>query len=144
MGDLIGFEGYLNTSTPYDRGEHNALWKSERRYHDFTFGNDELAKCEYPRFYSADGLEVTNLTTELVGCRDSDFDQVNIPCAKIQTLTTDVHAIVWGDCGFRQLPRVATPNLEICVRSRSIARMAARCPSEDRALFLHYDRYVRH
>ena len=83
MGDLIGFEGYLNTSTPYNRLEHNALWKSERRYHDFTFGNNELAKCEYPRFYDADGLEVKNLTNELVGCRDSDFDQVTIPNLKI-------------------------------------------------------------
>lgn len=75
MGDLIGFEGYLNTSTPFDRQEHDALWKSDRRYHDFSFGNNELAKCEYPRFYGDDGIEVTNLTTELVGCRDSDFDQ---------------------------------------------------------------------
>ena len=75
MGDLIGFEGYLNTSTPFQNTEHNALWKSDRRYHDFSFGNNELAKCEYPRFYGDDGLEVTNLTTELVGCRDSEFDQ---------------------------------------------------------------------
>lgn len=75
MGDLIGFEGYLNTSTPYNRKEHDALWKSDRRYHDFSFGNNELAKCDYPRFYGDDGIEVTNLTTELVGCRDSDFDQ---------------------------------------------------------------------
>jgi len=75
MGDLIGFEGYLNTSTPFDNREHNALWKSDRRYDDFTFGNDELAQCAYPRFYGDDGKEVTNLTTELVGCRDSDFDQ---------------------------------------------------------------------
>ena len=75
MGDLIGFEGYLNTSTPFQAGEHNALWKTERRYNDFSFGNNEIAKCTYPRFYGDDGNEVTNLTTELVGCRDSEFDQ---------------------------------------------------------------------
>ena len=75
MGDLIGFEGYLNTSTPFDKNEHNALWKSDRQYLDFKFGNNELGKCEYPRFYGDDGMEVTNLTTELVGCRDSEFDQ---------------------------------------------------------------------
>ena len=75
MGDLIGFEGYLNTSTPYNNKEHNALWKSDRRYNDFTFGNDELPHCDYPRFYDDYGKEVTNLTTELVGCRDSEFDQ---------------------------------------------------------------------
>ena len=75
MGDLIGFEGYLNTSTPFSRTEHNALWKSQRRYHDFDFGNNELSNCEYPRFYDDDGHEVLNLTNFLVGCRDSEFDQ---------------------------------------------------------------------
>ncbi|KAI9836233.1 MAG: hypothetical protein M1819_001570 [Sarea resinae] len=76
MGDLIGFEGYLNASTPYDPGEHNALWKTERHYHDFSFGNNELAKCEYPRFWDDDGHEVLkNGTEDLIGCRDSDFDQ---------------------------------------------------------------------
>ena len=75
MGDLIGFEGYLNTSTPFSRTEHNALWKSERRYADFNFGNNELSNCEYPRFYGDDGMEVLNLTNFLVGCRDSEYDQ---------------------------------------------------------------------
>ncbi|KAG8533939.1 uncharacterized protein KY384_001680 [Bacidia gigantensis] len=75
MGDLIGFEGYLNTSTPFNKQEHNALWKSDRRYHDFAFGNNELPHCTYPRFYGDDGLEVKNLSTELVGCRDSEYDQ---------------------------------------------------------------------
>ena len=75
MGDLIGFEGYLNQSTPFNNKEHNALWKSDRRYMDFAFGNNELPQCDYPRFYGDDGMEVTNLTTELVGCRDSEFDQ---------------------------------------------------------------------
>ena len=75
MGDLIGFEGYLNTSTPFNNKEHNALWKSDRRYNDFNFGNTELPHCTYPRFYGDDGNEVTNLTSELSGCRDSEFDQ---------------------------------------------------------------------
>lgn len=75
MGDLIGFEGYLNTSTPFNNKEHNALWKSDRRYHDFTFNNDEIPLCNYPRFYDDSGLEVTNETNVLVGCRDSEFDQ---------------------------------------------------------------------
>ncbi len=75
MGDLIGFEGYLNESTPFNRLEHNALWKSDRRYNDFNFGNDALAKCDYPRYYGDDGKEVKNLSSTLVGCRDSEFDQ---------------------------------------------------------------------
>ena len=75
MGDLIGFEGYLNVSTPFNRKEHNALWKGDRRYNDFAFGNDELPSCDYPRFYGDDGKLVLNLSSELVGCRDSEFDQ---------------------------------------------------------------------
>ena len=75
MGDLIGFEGYLNTSTPFNKGEHNALWKGERRYHDFSIGNTELPHCNYPRFYDDEARQVLNLSSELVGCRDSEFDQ---------------------------------------------------------------------
>ena len=75
MGDLIGFEGYLNTSTPFNKKEHNALWKSSRRYHDFDFGNDFIPHCTYPRFYGDDGLEVKNTSDTLDGCRGSDFDQ---------------------------------------------------------------------
>ena len=54
LGDLIGFEGYLNVSTPIVFGEHNALWKSSRRYHDFSFDNTEQEKCEteYPRWWN--------------------------------------------------------------------------------------------
>lgn len=75
MGDLIGFEGFLNASTPFYPGEHNALWKSDRRYTDFSLGNNKLSHCDYPRFYGDDGMQVLNLSTELLGCRDSDFDQ---------------------------------------------------------------------
>lgn len=75
MGDLIGFEGFLNSSTPFNPREHNALWKSNRRYNDFSIGNNELAHCDYPRFYGDDGMQVLNLSSELVGCRDSEFDQ---------------------------------------------------------------------
>lgn len=75
MGDLIGFEGYLNTSTPFEREEHNALWKGDRRYHDFHIGNGELSQCEYPRFYGDNGIQVLNLSTYLTACRDSEFDQ---------------------------------------------------------------------
>ncbi|KAL8830932.1 MAG: hypothetical protein Q9170_005506 [Blastenia crenularia] len=53
MGDLIGFEGYLNLSTPLSYTEHNAVWKDSRRYHDFNFGNVELNECDYPRFWGS-------------------------------------------------------------------------------------------
>ncbi|KAJ9654948.1 hypothetical protein H2201_008910, partial [Coniosporium apollinis] len=75
MGDLLGFEGFLNVSTPFDAGEHDFVWKDTRRYHDFAAGNDWIPKCDYPRFWDAQGHLVTNLSHLLVGCRDSEFDQ---------------------------------------------------------------------
>ncbi|KAL4966950.1 alpha-1,3-glucan synthase Ags1 [Aspergillus stella-maris] len=76
MGDLIGFEGHLNTTTPFSEKEHRALWKSNRRYVDFEIGNDYNATCDYPRFWYEDGYPVNqSLTAGLVGCYDSDFDQ---------------------------------------------------------------------
>ena len=75
MGDLIGFEGYLNTSTPFNPDEHNVIWKSDRRYHDFTQSDVELDQCTYPRFWADDGRLVTNETHYLANCRDSEFDQ---------------------------------------------------------------------
>ena len=78
LGDLIGFEGYLNVSTPLSFTEHDALWKTSRRYHDFSFNNDELDECDvpYPRFWDDFGEPVTkNGTENLIGCRNSEFDQ---------------------------------------------------------------------
>ena len=85
MGDLIGFEGYLNESTPFEPQEHNALWKTDRQYLDFSIGNTKLSTCEYPRFWNESGgrvLQGANTDDfsknfdELKGCYDSDFDQV--------------------------------------------------------------------
>ncbi|KAG8525784.1 uncharacterized protein KY384_000544 [Bacidia gigantensis] len=78
LGDLIGFEGSLNVSTPLNYHEYNAMWKTSRRYHDFTFDNYEVDKCDtpYPRFYDDFGEEVSmNGTEHLIGCRQSEFDQ---------------------------------------------------------------------
>ncbi|OJJ64734.1 hypothetical protein ASPSYDRAFT_84729 [Aspergillus sydowii CBS 593.65] len=76
MGDLIGFEGHLNSSTPFSEKEHRALWKTDRRYVDFDFGNEYNATCDYPFFWNEDGNPVKqHLLSDLVGCYDSDFDQ---------------------------------------------------------------------
>ncbi|KAI9741677.1 MAG: Cell wall alpha-1,3-glucan synthase ags1 [Cirrosporium novae-zelandiae] len=76
MGDLIGFQGYMNASTPFTLIEHKVQWKSSRHYHDFEFGNTYEEKCNYPRFWNDTGYPVsTTVTNEMVGCYDSDFDQ---------------------------------------------------------------------
>ncbi|KAG6361487.1 hypothetical protein INS49_009714 [Diaporthe citri] len=76
LGDLIGFEGYLNTSTPFLEEEHKVSWKSSRRYPDFDIGNTYNSSCEYPTFWYEDGkLVPSSETSGLKGCYDSDFDQ---------------------------------------------------------------------
>ncbi|GFZ48862.1 hypothetical protein JCM24511_06611 [Saitozyma sp. JCM 24511] len=75
MGDLLGFEGYLNQTTPFSFSEHNAIWKSSRRYWDFDLGEDAV-DCQPPRFWDQDGRRIgDNVTAHLTRCRSSDFDQ---------------------------------------------------------------------
>jgi alpha-1,3-glucan synthase len=49
MGDLLGFDGFLNTTTPFEPAEHLVKYKTDRHYHDFQFGTTKKANCEYPR-----------------------------------------------------------------------------------------------
>lgn len=73
---MIGFDGYLNTTTPFSVKEHQTVWKTDRRYVDFDIGNDYNETCDYPRFWFEDGYPVqASVTEELVGCYNSDFDQ---------------------------------------------------------------------
>jgi alpha-1,3-glucan synthase len=82
MGNLIGFEGFLNESAPFRQEEHKVVWKSERRYPDFNFGNTYNNTCDYPRFWNESGGRVTKdndaNVSKLVGCYNSEFDQVYI------------------------------------------------------------------
>jgi alpha-1,3-glucan synthase len=76
MGDLIGFEDYLNTTTPFSFTEHNAVWKSSRRYWDFPLGDDTV-DCKYPRFWDEHAeLVGDDVKSRMTTCRASDFDQV--------------------------------------------------------------------
>ena len=76
MSDLIGFDGYLNSTTPFTTKEHKVQWKSSRQYLDFNIGNTYNETCTYPRLWNETGFPVgTDVTSQLVGCYDSDFDQ---------------------------------------------------------------------
>ncbi|KAK4971939.1 hypothetical protein LTR66_011355, partial [Elasticomyces elasticus] len=78
MSDLVAFQGYLNSSTPWRFNEHNALWKGDREYADWKFGNDWEEACSYPypRFWDQGGHYINdNFTQAMVGCRDSEFNQ---------------------------------------------------------------------
>ena len=81
MADLIGFNGYLNATAPFNPREYQVEYKSDQAYLDFSFGNKYNNTCEYPRFWNETGnivLKDTAHFSELVGCYDSDFDQVGI------------------------------------------------------------------
>ncbi|KAI0341602.1 glycoside hydrolase family 13 and glycosyltransferase family 5 domain-containing protein [Trametopsis cervina] len=80
MGDMVGFDGFLNTSAPFQLQEHNALWKHPRytpwgfdEYTDFQIVNQWNTSCELPPLWSDDGTQV-NLNWN-GGCMNSDFDQ---------------------------------------------------------------------
>lgn len=73
MSDLIGFEGYLNESTPFRTEEHKVQWKTDRHYLDFDIGNEYNESCEYPQFWYEDGTVIK--PAGLKGCYNSDFDQ---------------------------------------------------------------------
>ncbi|KAH8653740.1 alpha-1,3-glucan synthase [Xylariales sp. PMI_506] len=75
MGDLIGFQGHLNESTPFNWNEYNYVWKTERRYFDFLPGDAVNESCEYPRFWTDDGWPMTSVIGNETGCRISDFSQ---------------------------------------------------------------------
>ncbi|KAK1236528.1 hypothetical protein PQX77_000221 [Marasmius sp. AFHP31] len=79
MADLIGFEGFLEVSTPFDLNEHRAVWKHPHyapwnftEYRDFTINNERNTSCRMPQFWIDSGVQISVQTN---GCMDSDFDQ---------------------------------------------------------------------
>ncbi|KAJ4081994.1 hypothetical protein NW760_004945 [Fusarium oxysporum] len=76
MGDLLAFKGFENNTAIFSTKEHDVLYKTGRQYLDFAPSNDYNQTCDYPRFYLDTGYPVgTNVTDQLVGCFNSDFDQ---------------------------------------------------------------------
>jgi alpha-1,3-glucan synthase len=65
LADLVGFTGYLNTSTTFSLYEHDAEWKTAVTYPDFTFNNVWDPQCELPAFWDDDGGPVV---IQLTGC----------------------------------------------------------------------------
>ncbi|KAH7024662.1 putative alpha-1,3-glucan synthase [Microdochium trichocladiopsis] len=76
MGDLLGFEGYLNESTPFDTHEYPLMWKSSWRYADFDVGTAYNETCHFPRMWNETGFPVDQWVLDSFdGCYDGDFDQ---------------------------------------------------------------------
>ncbi|CDO74608.1 Glycoside Hydrolase Family 13 / Glycosyltransferase Family 5 protein [Trametes cinnabarina] len=80
MGDLVGFKGHLNESTPFDLNEYDAVWKDPElapwgfnEYKDFNIDNTFNSSCKLPTFWSDDGT-IQDIGWS-GGCKQSDFDQ---------------------------------------------------------------------
>ncbi|KAI0748206.1 glycoside hydrolase family 13 and glycosyltransferase family 5 domain-containing protein [Daedaleopsis nitida] len=80
MADLIAFEGFANTSAPFDPNEHDGIWKDPlyvpwgfEEYKDFTINNAHNDSCVMPVFWNEDG-SVQDIGWK-TGCKESDFDQ---------------------------------------------------------------------
>lgn len=68
LADLVGFTGFLNTSTTFSLYEHDAEWKTEQTYPDFTFTNAWNSNCTMPPFWLDNGGPVI---LQVTGCYDS-------------------------------------------------------------------------
>lgn len=81
MADLLGFEGFLNSSAPLNPLEYRTVWKGDERYSDFAPSNTYKEQCKYPTFYGELGFPISNTSDPLLaqfkGCYDSEFDQVS-------------------------------------------------------------------
>ncbi|KXT01368.1 hypothetical protein AC578_6619 [Pseudocercospora eumusae] len=78
MSNLLGFEGYFNTSADWSFKEHKTQYTSTNVYRDFYIGNEYHDVCPYdfPRFWDQGGHQIIdNNTNAMVGCMDSEFDQ---------------------------------------------------------------------
>ncbi|KAG8728436.1 Cell wall alpha-1,3-glucan synthase ags1, partial [Ceratobasidium sp. 428] len=79
MGDMIGFAGHLNTSTPFSIDEYETVWKKPRyspwnieEYPDFKISQEYNATCTLPVMWLDSG-EIQPV--DKVGCYASEFDQ---------------------------------------------------------------------
>jgi hypothetical protein len=98
LGDLLGFEGFLNTSTPFSTAGHKVEYKTDRHYLDFDFSNTFKEHCDYPRFWNDSGQRVLakddSTFAKLDGCFDSEFDQVGTRYSQRHQLT-NIILTVW-------------------------------------------------
>lgn len=108
MGDLLGFNGFLNGTTPFSPKEHKVLYKTEREYLDFAIGNTYKDTCEYPRFWNESGqrvLKESNVNfSQLVGCFDSEFDQVCVSSSPMVISSNSDARTVWRYGSLRCFP----------------------------------------
>lgn len=76
LGDLIGFDGFLNDTAPFTIHEHQTLYKTSRTYVDFDMSNQYNESCEMPRFWNETGFPVDpDIQSQFSGCYASEFDQ---------------------------------------------------------------------
>ncbi|KZT42041.1 glycoside hydrolase family 13/glycosyltransferase family 5 protein [Sistotremastrum suecicum HHB10207 ss-3] len=80
MADMIAFDGFVNSSAPFDLNEYNTIWKDPdyapwgiNQYADFNISNAHNASCVLPTMWQDDGTIIAVESTN--GCYASEFDQ---------------------------------------------------------------------
>jgi hypothetical protein len=139
VGDLIGFQGYLNASTPFSLKGQQTLWKSDRHYLDFDISNDYLPECQYPRFWNETGYPIDKtFTDQMVGCYDSDFDQYGDTEAfgVFPDFQRQLTKFVITTSRWKMLLTIGT-QVRLC--PRSLTRMEPVCPRKDSTFLMHGD-----
>jgi Alpha amylase, catalytic domain len=143
MGDLIAFDGFVNASTPFNFHEYDFLWKNDRRYHDFQPGNERNDSCQYPRMWAQDGFPITqDILDQMDGCKESEFDLVFR-----STYThgeTSLQFLVWRYQRHWSISKSHQLIVEVCVCTRSIARVATRRLGKTETYVMYANSHVRY
>ena len=111
MGDLLGFQGFLNVTTPFNWNEYDYVWKDPgRRYHDFQPGNAVNKSCQYPRIWAQDGYISDSSVTNMMqgGCRASEIDMVWEPLCRILFLGANSGFTISTEISRELAPTLAT------------------------------------
>lgn len=49
LGDLLGFEGHINQTAPFNLDGYNVVYKNDKKYVDFTVRNGSLSTNKWAR-----------------------------------------------------------------------------------------------
>ncbi|KAM0701921.1 hypothetical protein Q7P35_010831 [Cladosporium inversicolor] len=78
MANMFAFEGFENSSAPFNFNEYDLHYKGEEVYRDFHQSNDFDKECDvpFPKFWNQEGKQYDDVNmTKFKGCMDSDFNQ---------------------------------------------------------------------
>ncbi|KAJ3045031.1 Cell wall alpha-1,3-glucan synthase ags1 [Rhizophlyctis rosea] len=73
LADWVGYEGYVNVSTPFTMDPYRAIYKTPYSYADFNISGEWDYNCQIPRFWGLDGFPQIVPPQIRPGCFNNDF-----------------------------------------------------------------------